>query len=197
MQQLASMLILVLSIYSMAIIVRIILSWGGMGTSRFGGFYAFLVKITDPYLAFFRHIPGLQRGMFDFSPVFAMIVLGILQNMLSIFVRQGKITFASVLALIVQAAWSVLSFFLILFIILSIVRLVLEYRPSANSIHYISILDNLLKGVQEKVHRYVFGGREMAVRTLLIWSAVSLTAFYFLLRALSGLLIGYILQLPF
>jgi YggT family protein len=197
MQQLASILVLLLSLYSMAIIIRIILSWGGMGESRFGNFYRVIMRITDPYLSLFRNLPGMRRGMFDFSPIAAMIVLGIVQNVLSVFITRGSVSFGIVLALILQAVWSVISFFLILFTILSVVRIIFEYKPSGNSIQYIAILDNLLKGVQDRVHRLVFGGREIAMRTLLIGSALAPLAVYLGFRVLFQWLISYAAQLPF
>ncbi|MGM0432165.1 MAG: YggT family protein [Spirochaetota bacterium] len=196
MQQLASFVVFILSVYSILIIIRIILSWGGMGRNRGGGFYTFIVSATDPYLAFFRRIPGLQRGMIDFSPVAALITLGIVQNIFSALAVQGTITLGLVLALITRALWSVFSFFLILFIILFVIRIILEYWRSTNSIQFIAILENLLKGTQERVHRYIFGGREVSVKVLLFASAVTLLAVYLLLRPLFSWLISMLAQLP-
>ncbi|TXC92037.1 YggT family protein [Metabacillus litoralis] len=62
----------VLSIYSYAIIVYILLSWfPGARESSFGGL---LAKIVEPYLEPFRKIiPPL--GMIDLSPIVAILAL--------------------------------------------------------------------------------------------------------------------------
>lgn len=197
MQIAASIISSFLSLYSLLIVFRIILSWGNIGELRFGSFYRMLCSITDPYLAIFRGIPGLQRGNLDFSPILAMILLGILNNIVAIVAAEGTITIGLILALIINATWSVISFFLLIFIVLAIARIVYEYYKSPNSIHYISILDNLLKGPQDRVHRLLFGGREMPIKTLLFGTAAALIIFRIALRIIFDFLTGYLAGLPF
>ncbi len=186
-----------LSLYSFVIVIRIFLSWGGIGAARFGKFYDFITRITDPYLNVFRSVPGMQRGMLDFSPIIAMIFLGIMNNVFSIFADQGKITFGIVLALITQAVGSVISFFIILFIILFAVRLLLEYRKAPNSIQYIAILDTLLSGMTERVHRLLLRGREVPIRTLLTYSIITFIVINLIFKAAIGWLSAFFIQLPF
>ncbi len=197
MQAVATILGGLLSLYSLAIVMRIVLSWGGIGELKFGNAYRILKSVTDPYLNVFNSLPGLQRGNLDFSPIIAMILLGIVNNILQIFAAEGTITLGIVLALITSAAWSVLSFFLMLFILLSIARVVLEYRPSANSIQYIAILDNLLRGPMDKVHTMIFSGKEMEVKTLLITTAGSFIVIRMLLKVLFDWLTQMLANLPF
>lgn len=196
-QGLANILSLLLSLYSFSIVLRIVLSWGSIGKTRFSKFNSFLTTITEPYLAIFRAFPGMQKGMLDFSPILALITLGILNNVLSFFAAQGKITFGIILALIVQAAGSVLNFFIVLFIILFAVRLFLEYRRTPNSIQYIAILDNLLSGMINRIHTLLFRGRETAARTLLLYSLISLIVLQIAFKAGISWLSAYLVQLPF
>lgn len=197
MQQLASVISMVLSLYSFLIVIRIFLSWGSIGASRFPSFYTPLTKITDPYLNIFRGLPGLQRGNLDFSPIAAMIVLSLLNNIVSMIARQGRITIGIILALITQAVGSVITFFLGLFIILFFIRVFLEYRRTSYSIQYIAILDNLLRGTIERVHRYLFSGKETSSRTLILASTAVCIVIYFALKALIAWLITYLVNLPF
>lgn len=197
MQAIASLVSMIISLYSIAIVLRIVLSWGQMGRQNFGNVYAFLCRITDPYLNLFRSIPGLQRGMIDFSPILAMIVLSIFGNIFRIAASEGRITVGLILALITNAAWSVISFFLVLLIILMAVRIFYELKPSANSIQYISIMDSLLKGFIDTIHRLLFSGREMAVRTLLYTSAAVLVALYLVLRITTVYLVSFLSNLSF
>jgi len=66
----------VLSVYSLFIVARIILSWGmslGSRTLRF------LVRVTEPILGPFRRIiPPL--GMFDISPIIVLLILQLFQR---------------------------------------------------------------------------------------------------------------------
>ncbi len=197
MQPVANFLSMLLSLYSFIIVIRIFLSWGGIGASRFGTVHTYITKITDPYLNLFRRFPGLQRGALDFSPILAMIFLSILNNIFSILGAQGKITLGLILAIIVKAAGSVLSFFIILFIILFAIRLLLEYRKIANSIQYIAILDNLLSGMQNRVHNLFFKGKEVPARTLLISSVVAFAALQIIFRIAISWLSNTLAQLPF
>ncbi|WP_226665821.1 YggT family protein [Metabacillus litoralis] len=66
-----------ISIYSYAIIVYILLSWfPGARESSFGGL---LAKIVEPYLEPFRKIiPPL--GMIDISPIVAILALRLAQS---------------------------------------------------------------------------------------------------------------------
>ncbi|MCK5156511.1 MAG: YggT family protein [Spirochaetales bacterium] len=197
MQSVAQFISMLLSLYSFIIVIRIFLSWGGIGASRFGKLHQTITRITDPYLNLFRRFPGLQRGVLDFSPILAMIVLGILNNIFSIIGTQGRITVGIVLALIVQAIGSVLSFFIILFIILFVIRLILEYRKSANSIQYIAILDNLLSGLLNKVHNIFYKGKEVPARTLLITSVVSFIVLQIVFRVVINWFSNTLIQLSF
>ncbi len=197
MQPVANFLSMLLSLYSFIIVIRIFLSWGGIGASRFGTLYTYITKITDPYLNLFSRFPGLQRGAFDFSPILAMIVLSILNNIFAVWGAQGSITIGIILALIVKAAGSVLSFFIILFIILFAIRLLLEYRRTANSIQYIAILDNLLSGMQNRVHNLLFKGKGVPARTLLISSVVAFIALQIIFRAAVSWLTTALAQLAF
>ncbi len=197
MQALASIISSLLSLYSFVIVIRIFLSWGSMGAQRFGTFYTYITRITDPYLNLFRGFPGMQRGNLDFSPMLAMIVLGIVNNVLSIFAAQGRISLGLILALITNAVWSVLSFFIVIFIIISIIRIMYEYRRSPNSIQYIAILDNLLRGPQNRIHRMFFGGREISTKTLLFSTTASFVVLHITLKYLFAWLTTALIHLSF
>jgi len=76
---------LVFTFLYLAIMARIILSW-----FRFDPYHpvsVFLYRVTEPLLGFFRSIiPPV--GMIDFSPIVAIVVLGIVQQLLY-FLIQG------------------------------------------------------------------------------------------------------------
>lgn len=75
---------LLFTLLYLAIMARIILSW-----FRFDPYHpvsVFLYRVTEPILGFFRGIiPPI--GMIDISPIVALIVLGIVQQLLFYFIR--------------------------------------------------------------------------------------------------------------
>jgi YggT family protein len=76
---------LIFTFFYLAIMARIILSW-----FRFDPYHPvsmFLFRVTEPILGFFRGlIPPV--GMMDLSPIVAIVVLGMVQQLLY-FVLQG------------------------------------------------------------------------------------------------------------
>lgn len=74
-----------LSIYTVLLIIRILLSWFP-NVDWFNPPFSVLSQLTDPYLNIFRSvIPPL--GGIDFSPILAFLLLS--------FVRQGVVALAS------------------------------------------------------------------------------------------------------
>jgi YggT family protein len=63
---------LALWFYGIIILIRIILSWVNPDPNN--RLAHFIYEITDPYLGLFRKLP-LQFGMFDLSPIVAILVL--------------------------------------------------------------------------------------------------------------------------
>lgn len=65
-----------LGLYTLAIFVRIFLSYGGLGYGN--RWMRFLIRITEPLMGpLRRYIPPV--GMFDISPIIAFVVLWVLQ----------------------------------------------------------------------------------------------------------------------
>ncbi|HEY7783175.1 MAG TPA: YggT family protein [Pyrinomonadaceae bacterium] len=76
-----------LSLYSLMIFVRIILSWGMLGSGS--RVMRFLINATEPLLAPLRRtIPPV--GMFDISPIVAFIIVWICQAAVAGLLLQGQ-----------------------------------------------------------------------------------------------------------
>jgi YggT family protein len=70
----------VLAFYSLAIFLRIVMSWGASSRNRL---LHFLIRLTEPILAPFRRIiPPL--GMFDISPIIVLVLLDLLQKAVAV-----------------------------------------------------------------------------------------------------------------
>ena len=65
-------------VYNWILLIRILLSWVPHDPRK--PVFNFIYSITEPYLLIFRRIFA-GRGAIDFSPVIAIIVLQLLENL--------------------------------------------------------------------------------------------------------------------
>lgn len=67
--------------YYILIIIRIIFSWVGIPSQRtLLMIYKFIIDVTEPYLGLFRRFIPPAGGM-DFSPIIALLLLGVIQSL--------------------------------------------------------------------------------------------------------------------
>ena len=105
----------IIIVYVLVLSLRIILGW--FVPQTLGRAWEILAKITDPYLDIFRRIRFLRGGVFDFSPIAAVLVLVLAADLIGQLVNWGRITVGFFLASAFAAAWSGARFLLILFLI--------------------------------------------------------------------------------
>ena len=75
-----------LGLYTLAIFVRILFSWGGLGYGN--RWMRFLIRITEPLMGpLRRYIRPI--GMFDISPIIAFLVLWVLQAIVAATLLKG------------------------------------------------------------------------------------------------------------
>ena len=79
----------ILSIYFWIVIGRAVISW--VNPDPYNPIVRFLHNATDPVLDRVRRILPLQFGGMDFTPIFLLIVIGVLQNILA--QLQHKLTY--------------------------------------------------------------------------------------------------------
>jgi len=179
------------SLYILVIMVRIILTWFS-GNIRVP---EFLCRITDPYLNWFRRL-GLRVGQLDLSPVIALAVLSILNQIFSIMARFGTITLGLILVMILQALWSIISFFIILIFIVLILRLI-AYLCNLNVYSgFWRIVDAVSQPILYRINRLFFRGRIINYLAGLILSAAVMAVLYLVCRFIIILLSGFLLGLP-
>lgn len=83
---LANTLVAFINIYTALLFIRILLSWFP-NINWFDPPFSILSQITDPYLNIFRNIiPPL--GDLDFSPILALILLQVVQQVATTLLRQ-------------------------------------------------------------------------------------------------------------
>lgn len=185
-----------LTLYMMIIFVRIVMTWFS-GVS-YGRVQAFLASLTDPYLSWFRYNTPIRFGMMDFSPVVGILVLGLAQNIFTQLAFAGQVTFAYVIATLITSVWSVFSFFVTIFLILAVIRLVgmlLGFDSGGGRLWI--VLEQIVNPALQVVVRPFLRGRFTNYRdSLLIFCGV-LLATVVAGRVLIFFLISLVRQIPF
>ena len=167
-------------IYSYLCIVYIFLSW--FGSHSRGGF---LYEICDPYLSWFRRFRFTQIGMIDFSPILAIGVLSLFSSVLFQIADMRTFSVLGIALNLVGIVWSFFSFLLNFFIIILIIRLVLDFSENYRQGNFADMLDRFLSPVFVRVHK-LSGGRFMSLRKQIIVCLIVLLLLRFVLGAFIG-----------
>jgi YggT family protein len=181
-----------LFVYSLLIAIRIILTWFRGGA--YGQAWDLLVRATEPYLRIFRRIRFLRMGNFDFSPIAAVLVLFILQNIIATLAVAGTIRLGMVLAIVLEAVWRAFAWLLFFYLILTVVRVIGLYASSNQTHPGWSTLDTIVRPVATRVNEF-FGGRMDYVYSL-IAAAGTIVVVWILGRIVIGFLVRQLVSLP-
>ena len=150
-------LAMAVSIYSILILIRIIISWFGHSVS--GKPVDLLCSVTDPYLNWWRRTLNLRIGFLDFSAVAGIVVLSLLQNILYTISRTGGITIGNIFAILLLGVWNIVSFILVFFIIILILRMIAYLTNSNIYSPFWNIVDSVSQPVLYRFNRIFFGSR--------------------------------------
>jgi YggT family protein len=176
-------------VYTLLIFIRILLTW--FSGARYGKPYDILCGITDPYLNWFRRFSFLQTPIFDLSPIAALAVLSLVNNIFTTIERYGRITLGIILALVLSALWSALSFLLGFFILMLVLRL-FAYLTNRNIYgSFWRIIDIISQPVLYRINRIIFRNRLVNYLTGLLSSLGVLL----ILRIGLGIIINRILAM--
>ncbi|MDR2101483.1 MAG: YggT family protein [Treponema sp.] len=177
---LMNILAAVTGIYMFLIFIRVILTWFS-GVS-YGRPIEILTGLTDPYLNWFRRFSFLRTGFLDLSPIAAMMVLSVVNNIFFTLSRYGTITLGLILAMLLSALWSALSFILGFFIIVLGLRLFafLTNRNIYGS--FWKVVDTISQPVLYRINRIIFRRRLVKYLTGLLSSLAALLVLMLVLR---------------
>ena len=76
----AKVLGVVLNLYMYLIFIRVVVSW--FSPDPYNPIYQFLIRITEPVLGYIRRFLPMRAGMFDLSPIVALLAIIFLQTFL-------------------------------------------------------------------------------------------------------------------
>ena len=195
----ASFLAALISLYSLVIWVRIVLTWIRLpGQTGENPIIKFLSKIVDPYLNLFKGISTLKRSNIDLTPLIALAVLSVVQSILRLFGSYGTITVGMVFALVLSTLWSFLLSPILWFVMaLLAVRLYFCYKRGSNTIGYIKMLDSLIGGVLNWVQRLFYKDKTINDRQLVLTSLIFFIVVYLGSSALIRFLVDFFAKLSF
>ena len=195
----ASFLAAIISLYSLLIWVRILLTWIRLpGQKVDNPLSHYLGKIVDPYLNLFKGISTFRRSHVDLTPLIALAALSVLQSILRLFGSFGKITLGMVLALMLSTLWSfLLSPILWLVMAMLGVRLFFCYKRGPNTMAYIKMIDSLVGGILNWVQRLIYKDKSINDRQLVLTSLIFFIVVYLASSVLIQFLVTFFAKLSF
>jgi YggT family protein len=170
--------------------IRIIISWfGGIPESRP---VDLLVRVTDPYLDWWRSRLNLRVGFFDFSAVFAIVAVSLVQNIFNSLANSAVLKLGNILAVVLLSLWSIVSFILGLLLIILILRLI-AYLTNRNTYSpFWRLIESISQPVLYRLNRIIFGKRIAGFLKGIILSSLLLAALmaggHFAVRLIAALL---------
>lgn len=181
-------------VYMFVCAARVLMSWiPGLDTGRAG---ALIKAAADPYLGLFRRIKALSGGAFDFSPIVALAVLAVVNELFMRLASALGITLGLVLGLILGAAWSVAAFLLSFLAVCAVVRLI-AYAARWNSLHPLwRVIDALLNPALFRINRVIYRGRIVNYLQGLITGLIVLIVLYVAGGKLVGLVGDLLVRIP-
>jgi YggT family protein len=189
------------SVYMLVIFIRVMLSW--FSGVNYGRPAEFLRRITDPYLNWFRRFGFLRMANLDLSPIAALAVLSVANNIFVTLSSYGRITLGFILATLVSALWSAASFVLLFLLIVLVLRFA-AYLTRRNVYGSYSpmdafwrVVDSLSRPVMYRINRIIFRNRLVRYHTGLLTSIAVLAALRIGLGFLVRAGIVFLSRLPF
>ncbi|GAB6277921.1 MAG: YggT family protein [Rectinema sp.] len=185
----------VVSIYMLLCIVRIFFSWmPSLIDTKWGRLIA---RLTDPYLDLFRTITLFRTSAVDFTPIVALTVLSVINNLFMTLSYAVRITFGFILSLLLDAGWSAVSFLLGFFLVIVLIRII-GFIARIATLHPLwQILDSMINPLLFKVNNVIYRGRAVDYLQGLITGFVVVL----LVRSLGGwivrMLTSLLMSLPF
>jgi YggT family protein len=181
-------------VYMFVCVARVFISWVPGLDSGAGG--RIVKAAADPYLNLFRRIKPLSGGAFDFSPIAALAVLAVANDLLTRISYAIRVTLGLALGMLLGAAWSAVAFLLSFLAVCALARLI-AYAARWNSLHPLwRVVDSMLNPVLYRINRIVYRGRIVNYLQGLVTGLIVLAVLYVAGQELLSLAVGLLLRLP-
>jgi YggT family protein len=181
-------------IYMILIFIRIMLTW--FSGAHYGRPMELLSRITDPYIRWFRRFSVLQVGFLDLSPIVAMAVLSLVQNLFSTLARYGRIRIGMILGMLLSSLGAAGSFIVGFCIVILVLRLI-AYLTNRNIVSlFWGVINTISQPILYRMNRLLFQGRLVHYRTGLLTAIGVLAALLIGMKFLVAAAVSLLLQLP-
>jgi len=183
------------SVYMFLCFLRVMLTW--FEGASLGRPYEVLSSAVDPYLNWFRRFPALSAGGFDFSPVAALAVLALANNVFVTVGTFGRITVGILLSLLLSGVWSAVAFVLGFFIVVLLLRFIsLSVGHQASSPIW-RVIDAVSRPALYRISRLVYGDRLVSFRQGILTSIAALGGVWVVGGLIVHLATRLLYRLPF
>jgi len=162
------------SFYTVLIFIRIIISWFGRAVDSKP--VELLIRVTDPYLDWWRGLLNLRLGFLDLSPLVGIAALSVLKVILYTISRYERISIGSVLGLILMSAWSIASFVLGFCVIVLVLRIFAYLTNRDIYTPFWRVIESITQPLLYKTNRLIFGNRIVNFLKGIIVSTLIITA---------------------
>ncbi|WNY66918.1 YggT family protein [Borreliella lusitaniae] len=170
-------LIVCLQIYRILILIRIILSWLVSSGINTNAFFQFIHIITEPFLSLFRKIPFFRFGVFDFSPIAALITLTIFERMLLF----GNYKLSTFIILFIVEIWGIFRSIFIAIVFFLLLRLLLLLLNLFQGSNFFKTVDSFLLPLSTRISG-VITDKHMSYTLCLIVSSALMIAFIIIIE---------------
>ncbi|MDR2808142.1 MAG: YggT family protein [Spirochaetaceae bacterium] len=182
------------SLYLILILIRVLMTWfSGM---QYGRPLEILCNITDPYLNWFQRFSFLRLGAFDFSPVVAMAILSVANNVFSALGRNGTVRLGIIIATLISAIWSAVSFVLGFCAVVLILRLIAYFANANIYSSFWRVIDSISQPILFQINHFLFKKRIVRYTTGIIISILVMVSGFLLGNILVFLLSQFLIRLP-
>jgi YggT family protein len=144
---LANIVRLLFSIYILLIFIRVIFAW--LRPNMFNPIVRFVYSSTNPYLKIFAGIKFLRMGDLDLTPILALYVLYLVQELIYKALLTGYFSFEILISMIIILLFKFVYFILFIFIIAVGLRFIFEIIGFRSN----NILINIVYSVSEPAVR--------------------------------------------
>jgi YggT family protein len=182
------------SLYTILIFVRIIISW--FARDVYSKPVELLGRITDPYLDWWRKLLNLRLGFLDLSPLVGIAALSVLRSILHTIYRYETISLGSILGLVLLSLWSIASFILGFCVIVLVLRMFAYLTNRDIYTPFWKVIESISQPLLYKINRLVFGNKIESYLKGIIISTLILTAIWIGGGYIMPLLANLLFKLP-
>lgn len=183
------------SVYMFLCFLRVMLTW--FDGASLGRPYEVLSAAVDPYLNWFRRFPALRAEGFDFSPVAALAVLALVNNVFVTVGTYGRITVGILLSLLVSGVWSAVAFILGFFIVVLVLRFIALSVGHQTGSPIWRVVDAVSRPALYRISRRVYGDRLVSFRQGILTSIGILVGVWIAGELVLRLVSRLLYRLPF